>query len=88
MKNINDLIACNYDIEISGITDDSRLVEKNFLFIATKGFNVDHYDYINDAIKNGCSFIICDREIDFDFPHLVVEKINDIFYDMCKKYMT
>ena len=56
MKKIKDLIDCSYDIEITGITDDSRLVEKGYLFVATKGFNVDHYDYIDDAIKKRMQF--------------------------------
>ena len=45
-----DIINCPYDIEISGITDDSRRVSNNYLFVATKGYNVDHFDYIDDAM--------------------------------------
>lgn len=87
MKKIKDLIDCSYDIEITGITDDSRLVEKGYLFVATKGFNVDHYDYIDDAIKKGCSFVICDRKINKNIPHLVVENINDLFLSYVEDFM-
>lgn len=83
---LNQLINTNYDMEIKGITDDSRLVKKGFLFVATKGYNVDHYDYINNAIENGCSFVIVDREIAISFPHLVVENINSLYRELCKKY--
>ena len=83
---LNQLINTNYDIEIEGITDDSRLVKKGFLFVATKGYNVDHYDYVNNAIENGCSFVIVDREIAISFPHLVVENINSLYRELCKKY--
>lgn len=86
MKSINELLNVDYDIKIAGITSDSRLVLKNYLFVATKGLYVDHFNYINDAIKNGCSFIVCDREIDFDFPHLVVQNINQTYRDLCKKF--
>lgn len=86
MKKIKDLIDCNYDIDIKGITDDSRLVMDGYLFVATKGYNVDHYDYIDMAINNGCSFIICDREIKNDFPHIIVDNINDVYRELCKKY--
>ena len=86
MKKIKELIECNYDIDILGVTDDSRYVQNGYLFVATKGFNEDHFDYISDAINKGCSFIICDRNIDIDFPHKVVDKINDVFYDICLKY--
>ena len=86
MKNIKDLIECSFDISILGVTDDSRNVKEGYLFVATKGYNEDHYDYIDDAIKNGCSFIICDRKIEKDFPHIVVDKINDVFFDICLKF--
>ena len=87
MKNINELISCKYDVDIYGITDDSRNVKPGFLFVATKGFNVNHYDYIDYAIKNGCSFIVADRPLLIDFPHIVVDKnINDFYRDLCKRY--
>ena len=86
MKKINELIDCDYDINIKGISDDSRNIKEGYLFVATKGYNEDHFDYIEDAIKNGCSFVICDRKLDICFPHLVVDKINEVFFDICLKF--
>lgn len=87
MKKIKDLIDCDFDIDIYGINDDSRYIKKGYLFVATKGFNVDHYDYIDDAIKNGASFIIADRDIKIDFPHIIVDKnISDLYRLLCKKF--
>ncbi len=39
---LNKLIDTNLDIDIKGIVDDSRLVKNGYIFVATKGFNVDH----------------------------------------------
>lgn len=86
MKKINELIPCEYDISITGITDDSRDVKPGYLFVATHGFHVDHFDYIEDAIRNGCCFVICDREIDFDIPHLIVHDVNLTYIELCQKY--
>ena len=94
MKKLNEIIDCNLKIDISGITDDSRSVEKGFLFVATKGFNVDHYDYIEDAIKNGCSCVITDRKINIEkekneeknIPYIIVENINEKYYELCAKF--
>jgi len=86
VKTIKDLCDSSYDISITGITDDSREVKEGYLFVATKGFNVDHFDYIDDAINNGCSFIICDREIKNGFPHLVVDNVNDLYYELVSKF--
>lgn len=86
MKKINKLLKCDDNISITGITDDSRLVKKGYLFVATKGYNEDHYDYIEDAIKNGCSFVVCDREISFDIPHAIVQNVNEAYITLCQKY--
>ena len=83
---IKELLPVDYDIYIKGIAEDSREVEEGYLFVATKGFYVDHYDYILDAIKKGCVFLVVDREISFDFPHLVVDSTSDIYQELCLKF--
>lgn len=86
MKKLKDLIDCDYDIEILGITDDSRKVKEKFLFVATHGFYVDHFDYIEDAIKNGAVAVIVDRDIDYNIPYIKVEDVNEIYPSLCAKY--
>ena len=86
MKKIYELIDCDLDIDILGITDDSRKVKNGYLFVATKGYNVDHFDYIDDAINNGAVAIISDRYINRDIPIIVISNINDNYYEICKKY--
>lgn len=53
---------------------DSRKVQKGQTFIALKGLTVDGHDFIESAIKNGASKIICEKDIDFDIPY---EKVED-----------
>ena len=89
MKKIKDIIDVDLDIEIKGVVDDSREVKDGYLFVATNGFNVDHFDYIEDAINNGAVFVICDREIYYDVPYFVVEAdvdINDFYIECCCKF--
>ncbi len=85
MKKLSEIIDTDLGISIAGITDDSRNVKDNYLFVATHGYNVDHFDYIDDAIKNGASFIISDREIN-NYPHLVVDDIDNYYYELCEKF--
>ena len=74
MKKLNEIIDCDLDTLIYGISDDSRDICEGYLFVATRGFNVDYFDYIDKAIENGAVAVICDREIDFDIPHVIVKK--------------
>ena len=83
---LRDLIDCDLNIDIKGIVDDSRLVKPGYIFVATKGFNVDHYDHIKDAIDNGAVFIVVDREIDIDIPHIIVDNIDEYYKNLCLKF--
>lgn len=49
------------DVEIKGITYDSRKVKKNDLFVAIKGFTDDGHRFMGDALKNGASALICEN---------------------------
>ncbi len=64
-------------VEISGLTVDSRVVQKGDMFVALPGVNFDGRDYIADAIKAGASAILTTPGVDVgvgDFP--VVEDAN------------
>lgn len=86
MRKLNELIDCDVSIDILGVVDDSRNVKDGFLFVATKGYNVDHFDYINDAIQNGAVAVIADRDIDVNVPVILVNNINDVYVDVCSKF--
>ena len=48
------------DVEINGLTIDSRKVEEGFMFIAYKGTHSNGHDYISKAIENGAKVILLD----------------------------
>ena len=86
MKKIKDLIECDYDLDVVGVADDSRDVKNGYLFVATKGFYVDHFDYINDAILNGAICVVADREVSCGVPLIIVDNINDCYINICSKF--
>lgn len=47
--------------EAAGVAIDSRLVEKDYIFIATKGERVDGHDYIASAFEKGVLAVICEH---------------------------
>ena len=42
---------------------DSRKIEAGNLFLAMKGENVDGNDFINDAINDKASIILCENDV-------------------------
>lgn len=47
---------------VQGVVLDSRKVEKDYLFIATKGERVDGHSFIDDVFEKGAMAVICERE--------------------------
>lgn len=48
----------NLELDINAIETDSRKVEKDAMFIAIVGFEVDGHKYIKQAIENGAAVIV------------------------------
>ena len=59
--------------EVKGIVIDSRLVKKDYLFIATKGERVDGHDYIESAISKGAMAVVCQRPPSSKIPYILVD---------------
>ncbi|MBI5945595.1 MAG: UDP-N-acetylmuramoyl-L-alanyl-D-glutamate--2,6-diaminopimelate ligase [Chloroflexi bacterium] len=62
------------DVEVAGISIDSRTVKPGDLFVAMQGGSVDGHKYIPKAIENGAAAIIGDRDLSgFVVPYLRIE---------------
>ena len=77
LSKIADSIKCekkNFtDTEITGITIDSRKVEKGNIYICISGFKVDGHIFAKSAADSGAAAIITEKELeDIDIPQLVV----------------
>lgn len=47
------------NVEITGITNDSRKVTHGDIFIAIEGFTTDGHKFIGNALKNGAAAVMC-----------------------------
>lgn len=86
MKKISNLLQCDLDIDIFGVSDDFHDIKQGYLFVATKGYNVDHFDFIDLAIENGAVALVVDRKVDAKVPYILVDNINSIYSEICKKF--
>ncbi len=72
---LTNLIDTDVDIDISGVSADSRRVQKNYLFAALPGNKTKGTDYIGDAIMHGAKALIVPKEIDltsYDLENIAV----------------
>ena len=79
----------NLDLDISGISYDSRQVKTGHLFIAVRGLITDGHDYISAAIKSGAVAIVYDRSdiaIPADVAAIRVEDSRRILPEIASSY--
>ena len=60
------------DVDIKGLTQDSRQVTPGDLFVAIKGLDADGHDFIPDAIRRGAVAVVGERETNISVPYVLV----------------
>lgn len=73
IKNLS-IIEMNADaeLEISGVSYDSRKTEKRDMFVAIRGFEADGHKFIPKAVENGAAVILCEEKPSCDIPYVLV----------------
>lgn len=65
------------ELEVQGVTFDSRTVNSGFLYVALRGVQADGHSYIASAIEKGASAIICE-ELPTEMPeNITFIKVKD-----------
>lgn len=73
IKNLS-IIEMNADaeLEISGVSYDSRKTEEGDMFVAIRGFEADGHKFIPKAVENGAAVILCEEKPSCDIPYVLV----------------
>ncbi len=79
LPNVNSVYA---DIEITGVTCDSRKVEQGFAFICISGAVQDGHNYAKIAEEQGAAVIISERETGV-LNEIIVSDTHEVYADMC-----
>ncbi len=66
------------NITISGLSTKSDEVKKNNIFFAIKGNKVNGENYINNAITNGASVIVCSKNYKIKHKNILIIKTNKV----------
>ncbi|MBR5456067.1 MAG: UDP-N-acetylmuramoyl-L-alanyl-D-glutamate--2,6-diaminopimelate ligase [Bacteroidaceae bacterium] len=73
----NRLVLPKNEPEITGISIDSRLVQKGDIFIAVKGTQTDGHAYIASAEEKGAVAIVCENMPEKQNPDIAYINVND-----------
>lgn len=55
-----------FDQEINDIFYDSRLVQRGSLFVCLNGYCFDGHRFAIDAVRNGASAVVCEKDLDLE----------------------
>lgn len=76
-------IKGNKNIDITNIENDSRKVQKGNMFIAEKGYTVNGHDYIENAIENGASAVVVEKDMEVN-NNITLIKVKNTTEAMAK----
>ncbi len=85
LKNLIEGVGKLGELEILGITSDSRKAEKGFAFVCINGVNADGHDFADIAVKKGVAVIIAERDLGLD-NQIIVENTHAVYADMCANW--
>ncbi|MEE9397117.1 MAG: UDP-N-acetylmuramoyl-tripeptide--D-alanyl-D-alanine ligase [Methylococcales bacterium] len=60
------------EVEFSSVGIDTRTLHHGDLYIAIRGEHYDGNNFVDDAQQNGAVAALVERNIDLDFPHVIV----------------
>ncbi len=73
--------------EVTGVTIDSRKVEKDFLFVAIDGERFNAHTFIPDTIEKGALCVVSHENLgETDYPYILVDYTGQALLDIAKLY--
>lgn len=75
------------DVEIRGVTCDSRQVQCGTLFVAISGHKQDGTAFVDEAIRRGCSAIVAEKKLAAaPVPVIVVPNAREALADLAQRF--
>ena len=75
---INNISKKKKNINIKGITLDSRKVRKGYMFFALRGQKTNGEKYIEEAVQKGASVIVCSKKCDYKNNNSTIYKSSNL----------
>lgn len=86
LKNIENKTNLNLDMQVDGITANSKNVEKNFVFVCLCGTNSNGHDFAKEAIQNGAVAIVCETPLEQGIAQILVKSTRAALSILCSNF--
>ncbi len=71
------------DMEISFITDNTRKVQKDCIFVCVKGGSFDGHDAAQEMLDSGAALVVTERDLGLGDRQLIVENSRKYYGELC-----
>ena len=82
-KNLEDYLK---EIEINGISNNSKNIKKNFIFFTSSGIKTNGNLYVNEARKNGAKIIISNEKEGKNIIKLTNKDYPSVYSHLCSSF--
>ncbi len=87
MKKLRDLYDIDSDLEVTGISMNSKEIEKGNIFVCTMGVTADRHEFIDEAIDNGAVACVVSKDVgEKSVPIIKVDDTNYEFPRLCQRF--
>ena len=77
-KLIKNLPEEKKNIKVGGLSINSKKTQKGFIFFAIRGTRLNGEKFINNAVKNGASAVVCSKICKYKNKKILVIKTSDV----------
>ena len=79
-------IANNSDIEVTGVSYNSKTIQKGEIFVCLKGEHSDGHEFAKMAVENGASALFCEKYMDLPIPQIIVDSTRQKIADLAASF--
>ena len=74
------------DIEILGISYNSKTTQKGDIFVCLRGEHVDGHNFAEGAVNRGAVAIMCETKLEIDVPQIIVASTEQSIAPLADKF--
>lgn len=74
------------DVDITGISYNSKLTKDSDIFVCLKGEHSDGHEYAQMAYEKGAKALLCEKELDINIPQIIVNSTRYSIADLAATF--
>ena len=74
------------DVDIKGISYNSKTINSHEIFVCLKGEHVDGHDFAQNAFEKGAIALLTEKPLNIEIPQLIVSSTQESIADLAATF--